>query len=129
MDLEETKAAPGLSPGFFRAQRAAPLQRLLVLALLGLLALAASAQTKKENPTEPLDLNAATIEELQKLPGVGPSIAKSIVRFREKSGPFRRVEELLAVRGITKARLEKLRPYITVKPKLQSLNLPSGAYG
>jgi len=50
------------------------------------------------------------------LPGIGPTTAKAIVRFREKSGPFRRVEDLLAIRGITKRKLEKLRPYLTVVP-------------
>ncbi len=74
----------------------------------------AGAQARKKPPAHPIDLNAASAEQLQELPGVGPSTAKAIVRFREKSGPFRRVEDLLAVRGITKRRLEKLRPYVTV---------------
>lgn len=73
-----------------------------------------SPQTKKSPPAKPLDLNTATLEELQQLPPVGPAAAKAIVRFREKSGPFRRVEDLLAVRGFTKKRLAKIRPYITV---------------
>jgi competence ComEA-like helix-hairpin-helix protein len=73
-----------------------------------------AAQKKPDSP-EPLDLNTASVEQLQKLPGIGPATAKAIVRFREKSGPFRRVEDLLAVRGITKARLDKLRPLVTVK--------------
>jgi len=76
----------------------------------------AAAQTKKPLPAKPLDLNSATVEELQNLPTVGPTSARAIVRFREKSGPFRRVEELLAVRGFTKKRLAKIRPYITVNP-------------
>ncbi len=76
----------------------------------------AGQRQKKQPPAKPLDLNTATVEELQKLPGIGPTTAKAIVRFREKSGPFRRVEDLLAVRGITKRKLEKLRPYITVAP-------------
>ena len=70
---------------------------------------------KKEPKPEPLDLNTATVEQLQKLRGIGPVTAKAIVRFREKSGPFRRVEDLLAVRGITKKKLEKIRPLVTVK--------------
>jgi len=74
----------------------------------------AAQKTKKEPPEKPLDLNAATVDELVKLPEIGPATARAIVRFREKSGPFRRVEDLLAVRGITKRRLEKLRPLITV---------------
>ncbi len=75
-----------------------------------------AAQTKKQPPAKPLDLNTATVEELQHLPSVGPATAKAIVRFREKSGPFRRVEDLLAIRGFSKKRLEKLRPYVTVQP-------------
>jgi competence ComEA-like helix-hairpin-helix protein len=88
---------------------------LFCLALL-LVALCAAAQSKKPLPEEPLDLNAATVEELQTLPTVGPAAAKAIVRFREKSGPFRKVEDLLAVRGFTQKRLKTLRPYITVVP-------------
>jgi competence protein ComEA len=71
---------------------------------------------KKKPPAKPLNLNAATAAQLEQLPGVGPTIAKAIVRFREKSGPFKRVEDLLAIRGITKKRLEKLRPYVFVAP-------------
>jgi competence protein ComEA len=80
------------------------------------LALPAAAQTKKPPPAKPLDLNSATLEQLQTLPTIGPATAKAIVRFREKSGPFRRVEDLLAIRGFTKRRLEKIRPYVTVNP-------------
>jgi competence protein ComEA len=71
---------------------------------------------RKQPPAKPLDLNTTTVEELQKLPGIGPTTAKAIVRFREKSGPFRRMEDLLAIRGISKRRLETLRPYVTVGP-------------
>jgi competence protein ComEA len=89
---------------------AAPL--CLMLALSG--ALTAGAQHKKQPPAEPLGLNAATAQELQELPGVGPQMAKAIVSFREKSGPYRRLEDLLAIRGITKQRLEKIRPYVKI---------------
>ena len=77
-------------------------------------ALIVAGQSKKQPPAKPLDLNTATAEQLQQLPGIGPTTAKAIVRFREKSGPFRRVEDLLAVRGISKRRLEALRPYVAV---------------
>lgn len=74
----------------------------------------AAAQTKP--PAQPLDLNAATVEQLAQLPGIRKNIAEAIVNFREKSGPFQWVEDLRAIRGISKARFEKIRPYITVKP-------------
>jgi len=95
-----------------RAPRHAFMLLLLGLALPPL----AVAQEKKETSPKLLDLNTATVEQLEELPEIGPTTAKAIVRFREKSGPFRRVEDLLAVRGITKRRLEKIRPLVTVMP-------------
>lgn len=81
----------------------------------------AAAQSKKPPlPEKPLDLNTATVEQLQALPTVGPAAAKAIVRFREKSGPFRKVEDLLAVPGFTKKRLAKIRSYISVTPPAPS---------
>ncbi len=93
-----------------------------VLALLGWAVLLVPAEQKKKPPAKPLDLNTATFEEFQQLPGIGPTTAKAILRFREKSGPFRRVEDLLAIRGITKRKLEKLRPYVTVTPTAPARN-------
>lgn len=71
---------------------------------------------KKHPPSKPVDLNTATVKELEQLPGIGPTSAKAIVQFRAKSGRIRRVEDLLAVRGISESKLAKLRPYITVGP-------------
>lgn len=65
----------------------------------------AQAQTaEKSRPSdkktiEPIDINRASAEEFTKLPGVGPALARRIVAFREKHGSFRRVEDLLAIRG------------------------------
>jgi competence protein ComEA len=63
-----------------------------------------------------VNLNTATIEELDKLPGVGPVLARRIVEFREKKGGFRRVEELLAVPGISERRWQELRKLVTASP-------------
>jgi competence protein ComEA len=75
-----------------------------------------SAMAQKTPPTQPVNLNTATITQLETLPGIGPNTAKSIVDFRNRSGPFQRVEDLLAIKGISKSKLEKLRPYVTVGP-------------
>jgi competence protein ComEA len=63
-----------------------------------------------------VNLNTATIEELDMLPGVGPALARRIVEFREKKGGFRRVEELLAVPGISERRWKELRKLVTASP-------------
>ena len=81
-----------------------------------------SALAQKKLPATPIDLNSATIAQLEKLPGVGPTTAKAIIDFRTRSGPFQRVEDLLAIRGISKGRLEKLRPYVTVNPPTPKSN-------
>jgi competence protein ComEA len=65
-------------------------------------------------PLGPVDLNAAGIDELDRLPGVGPTTAQAIVAHRDEHGPFGSVDDLLAVRGIGEARLEALRELVTV---------------
>ena len=63
---------------------------------------------------EPIDLNRASAQELEALPGIGPVLAARIVSRRERHGPFRSGEELLAVRGIGPRLLERLRPHVRV---------------
>src|SRR5579863_333393 len=77
---------------------------------------AAMAAKKKPLPAHPINLNTATLEQLEELPGIGPVTAKSIIDFRAKSGPFKRTEDLLAVPRISKKRFQKLAPYVTVGP-------------
>lgn len=72
------------------------------------------APTGDPVPTAPVDLNTAGLEELDALPGVGPTTAQAIIDHRDMVGPFRSVDELLDVRGIGDAKLEQLRPLVTV---------------
>ncbi len=64
---------------------------------------------RKSPPATPIDPNRATAEELQRLPGVGPTMAERIIEARAKA-PFRTADDLRRVRGIGKKTLEKLRP-------------------
>ena len=64
--------------------------------------------------TAVLDLNRAGAAELDALPGIGPVLARRIVEFRRQHGPFRRVEELRAVRGVGPRLLERLKPRVGV---------------
>ncbi len=63
-----------------------------------------------------LNVNRATLAELESLPGIGPARARAIVRWREEHGAFRELEELLEVPGIGPATLERLRPLAVVGP-------------
>ncbi|HEX7118245.1 MAG TPA: helix-hairpin-helix domain-containing protein [Longimicrobiales bacterium] len=63
-----------------------------------------------------LDLNRATAAELESLPGLGPALAARIVAYRDSVGAFADVAELVRVRGIGPATLERLRPRLRVRP-------------
>jgi competence protein ComEA len=61
-----------------------------------------------------LDLNTATLDQLDELPGIGPATAQAIIEERDRRGGFTSVDELLDVRGIGPAKLEDLRDLVTV---------------
>ena len=65
-------------------------------------------------PSGPVDLNTATVEQLDTLPGVGPVTAAAIMAWRQANGRFTDVDQLGEVDGIGPARLEKLRPLVRV---------------
>ncbi len=62
-----------------------------------------------------IDINRASAEELKKLPGIGPKLAQRIVNFRSQNPPFRKVEEMLIIKGINRRLLTRIRPYIIVE--------------
>jgi competence protein ComEA len=78
-------------------------------------AAASSAGLAASEPATPrVNINRATREELGKLPGIGPGLAARIVEHRERHGPFRRAEHLLAVSGISERRFAELRGRVAV---------------
>src|SRR3979490_3408027 len=87
----------------------------LIFSLVFLISIA-SALAQKHPPAKPIDLNAANAKELQELPGVGAVTAQRIIDMRQKSGRFKRVEDLLAIRGISQKKLAACRPYVVIGP-------------
>jgi competence ComEA-like helix-hairpin-helix protein len=77
----------------------------------------APAADRDPPPPEPaaaVAVNSATAAQLQRLPSIGPKTAARIISFREENGPFARLEDLLEVKGIGPATLEKIRPQVTL---------------
>ena len=60
-----------------------------------------------------IDINAASAQELETLPGIGPVLAGRIIEHREQNGSFQRTDQLTAVRGIGAATYERIRPLVT----------------
>ena len=94
-------------------------------ALLGSQAQAQTSRTKTVDPTAAkpavqVNLNTATVADLQELPGVGAKVAARIVEYRQKQGPFKRIEELMNIQGIGEKSFLKLRPQITVGGKAEA---------
>jgi competence protein ComEA len=101
---------------------------ILSLAAASLIFGVAAAYAKKTPPAHPVDINTATVKELEELPGVGPTTAKAIVEFRTRAGRFQRVTDLLVIRGISESKLKKMRPYITIgQPPKKSPSAASSA--
>ena len=64
-------------------------------------------------PAAPVNLNTATQAQLETLPGIGAATAKRILEYRQKSGSFKKIEELMNVRGIGEKSFLKLKPHVT----------------
>ena len=74
--------------------------------------------TKATTPTAAaqVNLNSATMAQLQTLPGIGPATAQRIMDYREQTGSFKKIEELMNVRGIGEVSFLKLKALVTLTP-------------
>jgi competence protein ComEA len=75
---------------------------------------AAPAAQTVAKPT--INLNTATIDQLETLPGIGQKTAERIIEYRTKSGGFKRIEDLMNVKGIGEKSFLKLKPLVSVGP-------------
>jgi competence ComEA-like helix-hairpin-helix protein len=89
-----------------------PIAKLLSIGLFLFCAFNASAA--KKPPPVPININTATSEQLQEVPGIGPATAEKILQMRKSYGAFKSVDDLLSIKGIGKKRLDKMRKYLTV---------------
>jgi competence protein ComEA len=74
---------------------------------------ASPAAASKATPS-PVNINTATVSQLEELSGIGPKTAQRIVDYRQKNGPFKKVEDLMQVNGIGEKSFLKLKPMVTV---------------
>ncbi len=100
--------------GVAMTPRLLPVRLFFSVLFLNLIFCAAILPAKKKPPAKPVNLNTATSQELQQVPGIGPATADKILQMRKSYGAFKSVDDLLAIRGIGAKRLEKMRKYLTV---------------
>jgi comEA protein len=74
----------------------------------------AGTAKSKATAASPVNLNSASVAQLQTLPGIGASAAQRIVEYRQKNGTFKKIEELMNVKGIGEKSFLKLKPLVTV---------------
>jgi competence protein ComEA len=104
----------------------------MVLALVTAAALPAAAQQKAAGgsskaagrpaaaaPSAPVNLNTATQAQIEALPGIGPKVAQRIIEYRQKNGQFKKIEDVMNVKGIGEKSFLKLKPYLTVTEKAE----------
>jgi competence protein ComEA len=123
--VDELRAVPGIGPATL--QRLRPLVYVEKSEAASLVARSASMAVrpkgKKEAALSPqaIDLNRASADELQKLPGIGPKLAQRIIDHRLAKGPFASVEDVRKVSGIGPKILDRIKPYVSLGRNVDAL--------
>jgi len=105
----------------------------IMMAAIAAIALSASTASAQARPgasqpvataAAPVNLNTATAEQLATIPGVGEKTAERIIEYRQKNGSFKKIEELMNVRGVGEKSFLKMKPLITVATSKASAQEP-----
>lgn len=78
------------------------------------------AQDSTKNEAKKVNINTAPLSELQKLPRIGPNVAQRIIDFRKEHGNFKKIEEIMKVKGIGEKIFKKIKDLITVGEKAKA---------
>jgi competence protein ComEA len=82
--------------------------------VIGPVLLPAQQASSETVSVEKVNLNTATAEQLESLPGIGPSSAKNILEYRNKVGKFTRIEEVINIKGIGEKKFLKIKNRLTI---------------
>lgn len=97
-----------------RNRKISPVWTLVLCLALAITPVATMAQKGKSPQEEKININTATVDQLQTLPGVGPSLASSILEYRQKVGKFKKIEEILNIKGMGEKKFQKIKDRLVV---------------
>ncbi len=91
------------------------INRFVAAALLAALVLTTGpAFAAAQAPAGKVNLNTATVSQLEDLPGIGPALAARIVEHRQKNGAFKSIEDVMAVKGVGEKNFSKIQPFLSL---------------
>jgi len=98
--------------------------RLFVILLIYFASCLVVSANQKKGPVRQVNINTATRTELIQIPKIGEKMADQIVEFRKANGPYKRIEEIMNIKGIGEKTFLSIKPYITVGVQSASKNKP-----
>ena len=90
------------------------MKKILITAFLFVMAAGISLGISSCTKPQSLDINSASIEELDKIPNVDKQLAENIVAYRNANGPYASLDELLNVKGMDQERLQEIKPFVFI---------------
>lgn len=93
--------------------------RFVIMLSVALFMVGCSARVAYDSPAArssetAININTGSVKDLEKLPGIGRKTAEAIVEHRSSHGPFRRVEQLMLIRGVSEKRFVEIRSFVTI---------------
>ena len=105
----------GTKGGFMKNFISKSMALAVVIGLLVSLLLPLQAQTAQKNEEKKININTASLTELQQLPRIGEKVAQRIIDFRKEHGNFKKIEEIMKVQGIGEKVFQQIKDRITVE--------------
>lgn len=124
-DDPQTKSSPALITQEKKIMRFNRFSRFVAAALFAALVFTSGpAFAAAHVPTGKVNLNTATLSQLEDLPGIGPALAARIIEHRQKNGGFKSVEDVMAVKGIGEKNFAKIQGFLSVGSPAASKETP-----